>query len=429
MEEYTQLTLDLGQYTQEKEEIKRDLGGIVKSFVRVGWHLWRISRSEAYKMDGYSTIAEFAKAEYGMTPSGVTRFIEVYERYSDEGDSPELKEQYRDFKFAQLTEMLQISEEDQQMFQPETKRETIRDFKSFQKENENSPDRLLNWMKEPEDLIGRAILEMFKSKKDVLNELYGSEAYDVHDVKKMSEIVNPSGNGHFRHGTIFLIMYDYQKGIMVSEFGTSPKEMTWDEFFRRTDEIFAEAAAGDKTWEACFGTEEDQIPGQDTILNHPEVMPEAEGAGQAAGQQAEQPHEPVPEEIGPERPIAPAQTSPKTEEQKYNAEQNRIDRETKAKLQEKEDEEKMQHLPSDDGPTVHQIRLTSSYYDDVLEGRKTFELRKNDRGYGVGHILELMEFAEGRNTGRVIRAEIVYMLEDYTGLEDGYCILGIRVIE
>ena len=429
MEEYTQLTLDLGQYTQEKEEIKKDLGGIVKSFVRVGWHLWRISRSEAYKMDGYSTIAEFAKAEYGMTPSGVSRFIEVYERYSDEGDTPELKEQYRDFKFAQLTEMLQISEEDQQMFQPETKRETIRDFKSFQKENESSPDRLLNWMKEPEDLIGRAILEMFKSKKDVLNELYGSEAYDFHDVKKMSEIVNPSGNGNFRHGTIFLIMYDYQKGIMVSEFGTSPKEMTWDEFFRRTDEIFAEAAAGDKTWEACFGTEEDQIPGQDTILNHPEVMPEAEGAGQAAEQPAEQPHEPVPEEIGPERPIAPAQTSPKTEKQKYNAEQNRIDRETKAKLQEKEDEEKMQHLPSDDGPTVHQIRLASSYYDDVLEGRKTFELRKNDRGYGVGHILELMEFAEGRNTGRVIRAEIVYMLEDYTGLEDGYCILGIRVIE
>ena len=99
MEEYTQLTLDLGQYTQEKEEIKKDLGGIVKSFVRVGWHLWRINRSEAYKMDGYSSIAEFAKAEYGMTPSGVSRFIEVYERYSDEGDTPELKEQYRDFKY------------------------------------------------------------------------------------------------------------------------------------------------------------------------------------------------------------------------------------------------------------------------------------------------------------------------------------------
>ena len=158
-------------------------------------------------------------------------------------------------------------------------------------------------------------------------------------------------------------------------------------------------------------------------------MPEAEGAGQAAEQPAEQPHEPVPEEIGPERPIAPAQTSPKTEEQKYNAEQNRNDRETKAKLQEKEDEEKMQHLPSDEGQKVHQVRMASSYYDDVMTGKKTFELRKNDRGYNVGHILELMEFQEGRNTGRTIRAEIVYMLEDYTGLEDGYCILGIRVIE
>ena len=50
--EYTQLTMDLGQYRAAKEEIKNDLAGIVKSFVRVGWQLWRISMSEAYKQDG-----------------------------------------------------------------------------------------------------------------------------------------------------------------------------------------------------------------------------------------------------------------------------------------------------------------------------------------------------------------------------------------
>lgn len=39
-----------------------------------------------------------------------------------------------------------------------------------------------------------------------------------------------------------------------------------------------------------------------------------------------------------------------------------------------------------------------------------------------------MEFAEGRHTGRVIRAEITYILDDYTGLEEGYCIMAIRVL-
>ena len=117
--EYVQLTM--ADYLQSKEEIKKDLGGIVKSFVRIGWQLNRIDKSRAYEMEGYKSIAEFAKAEYDMNPDGVTRFIKVYEKYSVPGDTPELQERYRDFKFSQLTEMLQISEEDREMFEPEAK--------------------------------------------------------------------------------------------------------------------------------------------------------------------------------------------------------------------------------------------------------------------------------------------------------------------
>ena len=62
--EYIQLSLD--DYIQSKNDIKNNLGTIVKSFVRIGWQLSRIDKSEAYKNDGYSTIFEFAKAEYGF---------------------------------------------------------------------------------------------------------------------------------------------------------------------------------------------------------------------------------------------------------------------------------------------------------------------------------------------------------------------------
>lgn len=77
---------------------------------------------------------------------------------------------------------------------------------------------------------------------------------------------------------------------------------------------------------------------------------------------------------------------------------------------------------------THYIRLAATYYDDVKAGVKTFELRKNDRDYRTGDILEMNEFADGRNTGRVIRCRVTYMLEEYTGLTDGYCILGIKVL-
>lgn len=71
--EYVQMSMD--EYIQSKNDIKNNLGGIVKSFVRIGWQLTRIDRSGAYKNDGYSSIAEFAAAEYGMNRTGVSRFI------------------------------------------------------------------------------------------------------------------------------------------------------------------------------------------------------------------------------------------------------------------------------------------------------------------------------------------------------------------
>ena len=121
----------------------------------------------------------------------------------------------------------------------------------------------------------------------------------------------------------------------------------------------------------------------------------------------------------------------KTDEQRYSEEQDAIDRETKKKLREMEQEEKMQNLPSDTqetGQKVHQIRLAKSYFDDVANGIKTFELRKNDRGYKKGDILEMMEFADGKNTGRTVRVLVTYILEDYTGIEDGYCIMATTLL-
>lgn len=120
----------------------------------------------------------------------------------------------------------------------------------------------------------------------------------------------------------------------------------------------------------------------------------------------------------------------KTDEQRYSEEQDAIDRETKKKLREMADEEKLTTLPSEtgDGRKIHQIRLASTYFDDVVNGKKSFELRKNDRGYKEGDFLEMLEFTDGRNTGRSVRVLVTYLLENYTGLEEGYCIMGTKVV-
>lgn len=122
----------------------------------------------------------------------------------------------------------------------------------------------------------------------------------------------------------------------------------------------------------------------------------------------------------------------KTEEQRYSEEQDKIDRETRKKLREMQQEEKMSTLPSEtlgSGQRVHTIRIAAKYFDDVSSGKKCFEFLKNDRNYKVGDILEMMEFKEGKNTGRVVRVKVTYFLDGLSGMEDSYCILGTSLVD
>lgn len=77
---------------------------------------------------------------------------------------------------------------------------------------------------------------------------------------------------------------------------------------------------------------------------------------------------------------------------------------------------------------THQIKLKAEFFDDAVAGRKSFELRKNDRNYKEGDMLEMEEIKDGKKTGRKCSKRIVYMMENFEGLEDGYCILGCELL-
>lgn len=289
--EYMQLSMD--DYIQSKNEIKQELGGMVKSFVRIGWQLTRIDKSQAFKHDGYNTISEFARTEYGMNPSGVSRFMKVYEKYSIPGDTPELKEQYREFKFNNLVEMLQLPEEDQQIFHPEDKREDIRELKDFNKENESNPMNLLDWKsaQSTEDKLHATIQEFFLEKTGILNTLYSSEAYQSGNIKEMAQIINPGDSMSYRKGTVFLMFH--QEDITVKIFNGEMRNISWDQFFTYTQEIFAEAAAGAKTYENYFGIPEETHDSTPKEIPKPTPKPVSN---------------PIPEhDVHPESEIAPAQ--------------------------------------------------------------------------------------------------------------------------
>lgn len=75
---------------------------------------------------------------------------------------------------------------------------------------------------------------------------------------------------------------------------------------------------------------------------------------------------------------------------------------------------------------IHELKILPKYYEPVLHKLKTFEIRKNDRGFAVGDELILKEFEpiKAEYTGRQIRQEICF-ITDYAQ-SDNYVVLGIR---
>ena len=77
------------------------------------------------------------------------------------------------------------------------------------------------------------------------------------------------------------------------------------------------------------------------------------------------------------------------------------------------------------GP-IRCLKILREYYIPVLENRKTFEIRSNDRDYQVGDTLVLRELVNNRYTGRALAAVVTYMT-DYAQ-RPGYVVLGIEKV-
>lgn len=80
--------------------------------------------------------------------------------------------------------------------------------------------------------------------------------------------------------------------------------------------------------------------------------------------------------------------------------------------------------------TVHELKCWPCYFEDVLSGLKTFEVRKDDRGFYVDDILRLREFdiGTGTYTGRECLNKVIYLMRGgcaETPSFDGYVIMSI----
>ena len=80
-------------------------------------------------------------------------------------------------------------------------------------------------------------------------------------------------------------------------------------------------------------------------------------------------------------------------------------------------------------PIIHELKILPEYYLEVLNGNKTFEVRKADRDYRVGDTLSLqqLDVETQRLFGSPLYVRVTYILKGgQFGIDNDYVVMGIR---
>ena len=117
-------------YTQYKQELRTELEKTSEGFVRIGYLLKVARDTDILVGSGYKDYLDFANGEFGLDKSMVSRFIRINDRFSEEGNSDRLLEQYKGFGYAKLAIMLRIPEVITEELTPEYTKSEIRAIKN-----------------------------------------------------------------------------------------------------------------------------------------------------------------------------------------------------------------------------------------------------------------------------------------------------------
>lgn len=78
---------------------------------------------------------------------------------------------------------------------------------------------------------------------------------------------------------------------------------------------------------------------------------------------------------------------------------------------------------------IHELKTCNEYFDEVFMGRKTFEVRENDRNFKKGDTLILKEWnpETEKYTGRELARSVTYVFKGGAfGLGKGFVVMAIQ---
>lgn len=253
-QEYTQITIN--EWMQWKEDIRTKLQETAQNFVYIGYRLKQIRDSGM--LDGAADIFEFANNEYGLGKSTVSRFIAINEKFSEGGNSIELKEEYKRFSSSKLSEMLTLPNSECEMITERTTIKEIRELKNFTKQE--APKHDVDGAEIEYTALQKCIIDFFKDKKQMLNDVMTILKQMRPNYQEAAELINPSGQSSHKKGIIFLFMYDYSTGVKYKDLRVKePISISWTDYLIMIFDIFGHIEAENVHLE-YYGIEEKEEP-------------------------------------------------------------------------------------------------------------------------------------------------------------------------
>lgn len=314
-------------------ELKTEITRAADSFVRIGYLLKVARDTDILQGSGYSSVVEYAKAKYGLDKTQVSRFMAINDRFGVQ-DKPELQERYKEFGYSKLALMLQLPDEINEELSPDFSKSEINAIKTeLDEESKISDLEVYAESKEVStenyNLLEQCIYKICEDNIDTYKRLHKAITTVIGvGEDNIVELLAPAGEKIYsvRVAGVGRIAVSVKKDddIHTINMRSNEKESwTLEEAVRAVGKVIDIAAECDaKTaWQQLYNqswpegekakvapaqqspaprkekkvttakvdkpkpvepskpietvkTPEPQLPGQDTILNHPEYMPE-----------------------------------------------------------------------------------------------------------------------------------------------------------
>ncbi len=306
-------------FSEWQQELDTELVKSAESFVKIGYLLKVARDTDILANTGYANVVEFAKARYGLDKTQVSRFIHINDRFSEGGNSAELQDRYKGMGYAKLTIMLQLPDKINEEISTDFSKAEIEDIKK-EIDEENKISDIEVWMEgtqeeaEKYNELGQVMYQLLHD----MPELFTKIAQSSIETEELVNILAPSGEMIYSvripgTGRLMLSIKVNTGRITITNVRSMEKtEWNIEDLADFVVDILSRADTEDpaKAWMSIYKEEypkkaevapvqqekpvqrkekkvqkakiekpkpqpvEEQIPGQDNVLNHPEYLPE-----------------------------------------------------------------------------------------------------------------------------------------------------------